>query len=262
MTSAAPAADTPRFWLVIPAFREARRLPRYLAELCPLFQACPQPVTLQIVDDGSPAPDRAALQTAVSPYLQTYPGLLAPVLCLPSNQGKGAAIKAGWRIAPAETTHLGFIDADGATPASEVLRLLTRLNTGPASSRNRALFASRQALPGKTIQRSALRRFTGYCFRLLTACVLSPGIKDTQCGFKIVPRQAFARFDAEMQEPRFIFDLELLLLLRRHHYPIEEVPIDWSDQPGSQMNLLRDAPGMAAQLLRLRRRFRAFKRKS
>ena len=256
MTSAASAADTPRFWLVIPAFREARRLPRYLAELCPLLQTSPLPVTLQIVDDGSPPADRTALKTVVAPYLQSYPDLLAPVFYLPANQGKGAAIKAGWRNAPAETTHLGFIDADGATPAAEVLRLLNYTSTLPAASRNRALFASRQDLAGKTIQRSALRRFTGDCFRLLTACVLRPSIKDTQCGFKIIPRQAFVRFDPEMQESRFIFDLELLLLLRRHHYPIEEVPIDWSDQPGSQMNLLRDAPDMAAQLLRLRRRFR------
>ncbi len=256
MNSAAPDTHEPRFHMVIPAYREARRLPRYLAELCPLLQKSPQPVTLQIVDDGSPPADRTALQTAVAPYLQNYPDLLAPVLYLPANQGKGAAIKAGWRTAPAETTHLGFTDADGATPAAEVLRLLNYLSTLPAASRNLALFASRQALPGKTIQRSALRRFTGDCFRFLTAIVLRPGIKDTQCGFKIIPRQSFVRFDPEMQESRFIFDLELLLLLRRHHYPIEEIPIDWSDQPGSQMNLLRDAPGMAAQLLRLRRRFR------
>jgi glycosyltransferase involved in cell wall biosynthesis len=247
MTSTAAADDTPRFWLVIPAYREARRLPRYLSELCPLLQTCPLPVTLQIVDDGSPTRDHAALQDAVAPYLQNHPALFAPVLYLAVNQGKGAAIKTGWRTAPAGISHLGFIDADGATPASEVLRLLTYLSASPATTRKRALFASRQALSGKTIQRSALRRFTGNCFRLLTACVLRPGIKDTQCGFKIIPREAFARFDPEMQESRYIFDLELLLLLRRYLYPIEEIPIDWSDQPGSQMNLLRDAPDMAYQ---------------
>jgi dolichyl-phosphate beta-glucosyltransferase len=47
----------------------------------------------------------------------------------------------------------------------------------------------------------------------------------------------------------FGFDVELLLLARRRGYRIVEVGVNWADQPGSKVGVLRHAPGMLCEIL-------------
>jgi dolichyl-phosphate beta-glucosyltransferase len=49
-------------------------------------------------------------------------------------------------------------------------------------------------------------------------------------------------------------DLELLYLATRRGYRIAEVPINWSDQPGSKVRPFRDGIAMLCSLLSVRRR--------
>jgi hypothetical protein len=65
--------------------------------------------------------------------------------------------------------------------------------------------------------------------------------------------------DAEALFPRlgtdgFGFDVELLLLAQRRGYRIAEVPVNWADQPGSKVGVLRDGPRMLREVLAARRR--------
>ena len=52
----------------------------------------------------------------------------------------------------------------------------------------------------------------------------------------------------------FGFDVELLLLAERRGYRIAEVPVNWADQPGSKVGVLRDGPRMLYEVLAARRR--------
>ena len=49
------------------------------------------------------------------------------------------------------------------------------------------------------------------------------------------------------------FDLELLYIAQRRGYQIAEVPINWADQPGSKVLVLRDGLRMFCELLAVRR---------
>jgi hypothetical protein len=42
------------------------------------------------------------------------------------------------------------------------------------------------------------------------------------------------------------------MLARRRRYRVIEVAINWADQPGSKVDVLRDGPRMLAQVLRAR----------
>jgi len=51
----------------------------------------------------------------------------------------------------------------------------------------------------------------------------------------------------------FGFDLELLYLAQQRGYRIAEVPVNWSDQPGSKVRVLRDGVAMLRDLAVVRR---------
>ena len=50
----------------------------------------------------------------------------------------------------------------------------------------------------------------------------------------------------------FGFDVELLFLARQRGYRVVEVAVNWADQPGSKVRVLRHAPGMVYEILAAR----------
>ena len=86
----------PRWSVVIPAFNEARRLPRYLAEIVTYFDGRDEGYEVLVVDDGS----TDGTQDAVAPITQAH----GPVRLLrgESNEGNGAAVRRGMLAARGE----------------------------------------------------------------------------------------------------------------------------------------------------------------
>jgi hypothetical protein len=88
-----------------------------------------------------------------------------------------------------------------------------------------------------------------------------PGyLKDVQAYFEgrdepyeVVVVEAEALFP-RLGTDGFGFDVELLLLAQRRGYRIVEVPVNWADQPGSKVGVLRDGPHMLREVLAARRR--------
>ena len=54
----------------------------------------------------------------------------------------------------------------------------------------------------------------------------------------------------------FGFDVELLMLAARRGYRVVEIPVNWADQPGSKVGVLRHGPRMLWEVLSARRRLR------
>jgi len=145
-----------------------------------------------------------------------------------------------------------FLDADNATPLSEMERFWPFLRSGfdvVVGSRylDPTLVAVRQPW-----SRIVLSRIGNAIIRLL----LVPGIHDTQLGFKAfkggVARDIFSRVVTE----RWAFDVELLLIARRRGYRIREVGVMWREQGGSH---LRWTAYLTALLDVLKVRWRAWR---
>ena len=62
-------------------------------------------------------------------------------------------------------------------------------------------------------------------------------IYDSQCGLKVIRRDAFASIEEHLKEARFAFDVELTLLLLANGFRIREVPINWKEVPGSKVSV-------------------------
>lgn len=236
------------FILVIPAYQESQRLPTYLRQLLPLCEACPEQITIQIVDDGSGDEEVAELLKLIEPFRKEFNSLAAPIL-LPENRGKGGAVYEGWSRSPA-CDFLGFLDADGSIPASEVIRLVRLAANHPDQS----FCGSRIKMLGRSITRSPKRHYVGRLYATLLSLVLDLPVYDSQCGYKLLPYDAYLSIRDRLQEPGFAFDAEILVLLNGTGIDIVEVPIDWHDNPGSKVHLVRDGIRMALALHRIKRR--------
>ena len=184
--------------LVIPCYNEARRLD--VAAVATLLED--DAVDLIVVDDGSTDETHDILEG----FARSWPRRVR-ALPLAENQGKAEAVRRGMIAAiEAGAGIVGYLDADLATPAPEMLRLIALLRGSDAQ----VLVGARVGLLGHDIERSPLRHYLGRVFATLASIALDMRVYDTQCGAKLF-RASDALVDA-VREPflsRWAFDVEL-----------------------------------------------------
>ncbi len=62
-----------------------------------------------------------------------------------------------------------------------------------------------------------------------------PGIRDTQCGFKLFDGERAREAFGESRLRGWGIDVEILQHFRRSGWPVAEVPVRWAHQPGSKV---------------------------
>jgi len=165
-----------------------------------------------------------------------YPLLENPV-CLEQNTGKGGAIYAGWDAAREKDFHwLAFVDADGAVSAKETMRVIAEAVSIPIES-GTCTWAVRVSSEETKIRRTFLRKILGNIFRILVKLTFHLPVRDTQCGLKCIPAEAYWKVRHHLVEKRFVFDVELCMQLVREGYLIRENPISWNESSGSTLNM-------------------------
>jgi dolichyl-phosphate beta-glucosyltransferase len=239
----------PRWSVVIPAFNEARRLPRYLDDVVSYLLTRGEPWEVVVVDDGSTDGTDAVVRAATVRHPEVR------LLRQEPNAGKGAAVRAGmvaargaWRL---------FADADGATPIVE----LKRLEAALASGADVAVGSRVLQAPGVVVRAQHHRVAAGRVFNRVVAALGLTGVADSQCGFKAFSAAAAADLFPRLQTTGFGFDVELLLRAQARGWRVSEVAVNWEDQPDSKVGVLKDGPRMLAQILAARRRVRREERR-
>lgn len=231
---------SPRLSVVIPAFNEAGRLPGSLARVAQYLagQAHLLPAEILVVNDGSQDATAACAQA-----FQPPPGVAVVVYSLPENRGKGAAVREGLRRASGELVLL--CDADLATPIEEVAKLLSYPGAVVCGSRavDRSLIFRRQPW---------LRDRLGRLFNLTLRLLKLTHLRDTQCGFKLLPGPVARHIAQELVLDSFAFDVELLLRAQRLGVPLVEVPVRWAHVEDSRVRAFRHGFRMLKDALRLR----------
>jgi dolichyl-phosphate beta-glucosyltransferase len=241
--------------IAIPCFRESKRLPSYLERLCRELDSALFRTSIVIVDDGSGYPEDVITRSVIEEFRAKYPAIIADPVFLKENLGKGGAVYAGWNSLSRDSIPklLCFVDADGAVPAFEVVRLIEELLR---DDRRRwdALFGSRVKLLGTSLERRITRHYVGRIFATLVSVLTGMGIYDSQCGLKVIRSNAYASVENQLKETRFVFDVELALCLLKAGFRIREVPVSWTEVPGSKVNIVKDSLRMFAGILRIRQR--------
>lgn len=229
--------------LIIPAYNEAARLPRYLAAIqAYLPRTFGDEYEVVVVDDGS----CDGLPEILADLEHGWPCLRMVRHAV--NQGKGAAVRTGMLSARGEL--LLFSDADGATPIEEERRLREAIECGADIAVGSRILRSKDVVCRRSTSRAVVGRLFAGAVRLL----LRIPVRDTQCGFKMFRRDAGRSLFELSSECGYLFDIEILMLAAQRGWRIAEVPIDWSDQPGSRLDMTRESWRILRGLWQLRRR--------
>jgi len=240
----------PRVLLAIPSFNDSRRLGVFLPNLGRSVHDSGLEIQIQVVDDGSTESEFLQTGRIVDFCRETFPCVL-PLLRLGKNRGKGGAIYAAWSQAK-ETEWLAFVDADGAIPAEEVVRITRFALTQKDYD---GVLASRVLMLGHKVDRTLKRHFVGRVYATLAKILVDAPVYDSQCGFKLLKKNSFDQVEPSLDCLRFGFDMELIAILLNKGFHLLEIPIrQWRDVPGTKVRLVQDSLDMFVSLLRLRKK--------
>ncbi|MFE3602252.1 glycosyltransferase [Streptomyces sp. NPDC059142] len=230
--------------VVVPAYNEERRLRPTLDAIRDHLRADPDrwgEWELIVVDDGST--DRTAEVAAEAAADEPRIQLVRSV----RNRGKGHALRQG--VLASYGRRVLVTDADLATPIGE----LDRLDELLAADDDAGAAIGSRAHPDARIEvrQLAVREWLGRLGNRLIQRVAVDGISDTQCGFKLFDGERARAAFADSRLDGWGIDVEILRFFRRSGWPVTEVPVRWSHQPGSKVRPL-DYGRVLLELARLR----------
>jgi dolichyl-phosphate beta-glucosyltransferase len=225
--------------IIIPCYNEDHRIGKTIEAIIAWAQTSNLDYELIIADDGSSDQTR----TRAEAFQDRVPHLR--ILTLP-HQGKGAAVRSGMLAARGQ--EVLFMDADGSAPLSEIEGLRQALKEGaPIAIGSRVI---PKGAP-KVIRTYLHRKIMGRCFAFLVNRLVLKGIKDTQCGLKLFKQEVAQDLFSRQELDGFAFDVEILYLAHRKGYSIKEIPVNWINQEGSKVGLIRDSGKMFWDILRI-----------
>ncbi len=232
--------NSPALSIVVPAYNEAQRIGPTLHAITRYMDRSSASYEVIVVDDGS----RDATRDVIDELAREHSAI--SLLALGTNQGKGAAVRAG--VLASRGDEVLFSDADLSTPIDELPRLRAALAAGADVA-----IGSRASGDGKVVQ-PLLRRIQSRMFHFAVrtlgfAAVIE--LRDTQCGFKLFRRGVARALFQELTIARFAFDVEVLELAHRR-FQVAEVPVAWTHAEGSKVRPGIDAIAMLGDLVRLR----------
>jgi glycosyltransferase involved in cell wall biosynthesis len=183
---------------LIPAFNEAARI-------SPVIQGAAAHLPVLVVDDGSQDDTSLVASNAGALVIQQTP-----------NQGKGRALRAGFRQALAEGYHAVLtLDADGQHDPAEIPKFLQAFSLHGAD-----LIIGQRDFS----QMPPTRRLANWLGRVTFSWALGQRIEDNQSGFRLVSRRLIEAI-LDSQEGGFEFEVEMIVVCVRRGYKLDWVPV-------------------------------------
>jgi glycosyltransferase involved in cell wall biosynthesis len=197
-----------RLTVVVPVFNEERTIRTLLARVA----AVPLPKEIIVVDDASTDGTRQALAE-----LDHLPGL--HVISKPQNEGKGAALRTGFRRASGDVVVVQ--DADLEYDPRDILPLVRPIIEGEADVAYGSRFLG-QSPPTS----SGVHRLGNGLLTWASNVTTGLAITDMETCYKAFRRDVLRSF--EIQQNRFGFEPEVTAKIARRKCRVVEVPISYA----------------------------------
>jgi dolichol-phosphate mannosyltransferase len=224
--------------LIIPAWHEAARLGPTLSRYVPSIRDSGREFEIIVIAD---CPGDGTVEAA-----RGFDDPSIRIREFPFRLGKGGAILAGFDMARNDI--VGFVDADGPVPASDLLKLIRLVESQDVCAiGSRAVYGSHVSGSVSRARRVFSRGWT-FIVRLATGI----RVGDFQCGAKFVHRHRLDSVLREVNATNWAFDVSLLFHLTRRGTEIRELPVTWSERGGSHLPLPKAMPAMLFTLLGIR----------
>ena len=218
--------------IIIPAYQEAGVITQTLKDLAAWLKGHDYGET-EVVVVVADSPDGTADLARAEAHRFTHFLLIEPG----ERVGKGRDVRAG--MLHANGRYRLFMDADLATPLKhldDVSRLMQQKADLGIAVRDLA-----------KIHPGIKRRLVSEFGNILAQAILLPGIRDTQCGFKVFRADVAEATFRRMTILGWGFDLEVLAIARKLGFKIHTfVAPDWTDPKADHHGLSSDSVGRAA----------------
>ena len=227
--------------LVIPCYNEAHVLPTSIKQTLEFLEAEPTH-TWRIVIADNASTDRTL---AVAQELEAaHPGKVV-ALHIPVK-GRGLALRTAWLTSDADVC--AYMDVDLSTDLQHLPALVDPLAAGSAD----ISYGTRRH-PDSQTERGWRREFISRAYIQILRWGGRLRVSDAQCGFKAIRTEVARALLPVVEDTGFFFDSELLIIAQYNGYRLLEVPVKWTDDPDSRVNVWRTAIADLKGLWRLRR---------
>jgi glycosyltransferase involved in cell wall biosynthesis len=161
------------------------------------------------------------------------------------NPGRGWSLSSTWYSSKADIVM--YMDSDLATNLKSVASMLDLL----ASDRCDIAIGSRYVEGAKT-RRTFHRNLLSKVYNLMLYYLLGLKVLDAQCGFKAVNKRVVQNILPFIKDCIWFWESEMLYYAYKKGYKIKEVPVHWTENPKSGVNLIKIIPTFMKNVLRLR----------
>ncbi len=214
--------------IVVPVYNEAVDLERAVRTLTAYLESSlPYRWRVTIADNAS-TDETYAIAARLA---RQVPGVRVVHL---DAKGRGRALKEVWLTSEADV--VAYMDVDLSTDLAALLPLIAPLLSGHSD----VAIGTRLAR-GSRVVRGPKREVISRCYNLILRGSLGVTFSDAQCGFKALRREAARQLLPLVEDTNWFFDTELLVLAQRAGLRIHEVPVDWTDDPGTTVHIVSTA---------------------
>ncbi len=229
--------------LVVPCYNESKRLD--LGK----FNSAGKNLYFLFVNDGSTDNTSDILKKGLNNRIF--------LLDLEKNAGKAEAVRKGFLHLKGlpffkEIDWVGYWDADLAIPlweADNFILYAAHFGNAPA-----AIFGSRVMRLGSRIKRLFIRHIFGRIFATAVSFIFKIRVYDTQCGAKLFKRDIIEEYFNEPFISRWVFDVEIMLRMRKLdilEYPV----IEWNDVRGGSLKIIPAGVRALADIIKMKQRY-------
>ena len=170
------------------------------------------------------------------------------ILNIPSNNGKGFALKKG--ISLAKKNWILTIDADISV---SLIQINNWIRKKYLNKKVYIYFGSRN-LTNSRVDYKIHRKLLGHIFSIILKKLFDIKLKDTQCGFKLYRKDIAKKIFTKVHDKGFVHDVEVILISKKLNYFIKELPVKWTHKKNSKLNLINDSLKMFLKLLSIKKK--------
>lgn len=224
--------------IIIPAFNEANRLPDTLRIINKYLSMQDYLSEIIVVENGS----TDGTYAVANDMQDEINGLN---VLHENRRGKGWAVMQG--MFKASGDYRFICDADLSMPIEELANFMTSIEQAIPVA-----IGSREAHGSVRYNEPYYRHLIGRVFNWFVRILILPGLRDTQCGFKLFREDAAKSVFSRLSIYGWTFDVEALFIARKLGFKIVEIPIHWHHHPHSTVKVFRDSFHMGLDLLKIR----------
>ena len=223
--------------LVFPAYNEAKGIGRAVEAALAELRKESTSFEIIIAEDGSNdgtsgEADRLAATHPEVLHLHSFERL-----------GRGKALNIAFK--KSKGSILIYMDVDLASDITQLRTLIDSIKGGAD------LATGSRMIPGSRVKRSFRRKFASWWYNALIRILFRTPVHDHQCGFKAFKRESLMKYIDEVEDTHWFWDTEVLIRAARRGLNIVEIPVEWSEGPGTKVKILRDSYRMGSKAIHL-----------